>query len=46
MQRSFQNSMTKYEIILELVAHRNNVMQMRKLVNYEEVHNSAYVYKF
>jgi len=36
----------KYEVILGLVAHRNNVMQMRKLVNYEEVHNSACVYKY
>jgi hypothetical protein len=38
--------MAKYEVILGLAAHRNNVMQMRKLANYEEVHNSAWVYKF
>jgi len=38
--------MNKYEVILELVAQRNNVMQMRRLVNYEEVHNSTCVYKF
>jgi type IV secretory pathway TrbD component len=38
--------MTKYEVILWFVAHINNVMQMRKLVNYEDVYNRARVYKF
>jgi hypothetical protein len=38
--------MSKYEVILGPVAHRNNIMQMRNMVNSEEVRNSEFVCRF